>query len=193
MQKSIAVLIISLLIAGTWECKKSPTEATSSPVDLAFSPAVGTTWTYRYDGESADPPFLTLGYGTHIWHIVSISESMVFTVYSLNDDQNDTVKNSSEGSQDTSVSCSSRVVPFTIVESPDLITINFPETGGGIVHQIPRYVAAGSDTVTSDSSNTWASDVLWFVRGVGVVHYSYYHDFIHATSANLTLVSFSKP
>jgi len=164
----------------------------TTPVDLAFPLAVGTAWTYRYDGHFADPPLFTRDYGTHIWQIVSKSGTPDSMVCSLNDLQNDTVKNYIAGAADTTISLSSHVVPFTIVESSGAITVNFPEALM-IVHRISRFVPEGSDTLAADSSNTWAYDVLRYARGVGVVGYSYYHDLIHSTGVDLSLISFSNP
>jgi hypothetical protein len=60
MKKSLVAVIISLLVAGTWDCKKSPTEVlptevlpSPTPVDV-FPLAIGSTYRYSYQYENTN-------------------------------------------------------------------------------------------------------------------------------------------
>jgi hypothetical protein len=181
--------LVASSIAGTVSTSDS-TFTFTLPVDLAFPLRVGTTWTYRHTYEADYVGSVTLYNGIHIWQIVSSTTSSDSTIYSLTDTQTDTVRFFWETGSDTTTSLSSQVVPFTIVETQDAISINVREVGF-IVHPVARYIQTRIDTINLSYYDEGTMDSYAIVRSVGLAQYEAFAGGNNYTEKHLDLLSVS--
>jgi hypothetical protein len=160
----------------------------TTPVDLAFPVAVGTTWMYYYTFTDLGRFVRTIG--THTWTIESSTRSSDSISCTIVDVQYDTVALNWTGQYpDSAITTSSK---FMIVAYADQILVNAPEFL--LAHWLPRWVQGTIDTVTlSYDANASNPNVLKYVKGEGILSYTQHNGGLNGQYRSLTLVSSVKP